>query len=68
MKTAQRCFALAMPLIAILSPTPLWACRLGRLAILHVTMAGAPPLVMALDSGAFFLQADLAAARYGIAP
>jgi tetratricopeptide (TPR) repeat protein/predicted aspartyl protease len=64
MKTARRCLALSLLLIASLSPSPLWACQLGRLAVLHVTMDGARPLVevkfngtdarMVLDSGAFY--------------
>ena len=64
MKTARRCIALSLLLIASLSPSPLWACKLGRLAVLHVTMDGARPLVdvkfngtdarMVLDSGAFY--------------
>ena len=57
MKTAQRCSDLALLPVAILYPAPLWACQLGRLAVLHVTLDGARPLLI-----------DPHASKYGVTP
>jgi tetratricopeptide (TPR) repeat protein/predicted aspartyl protease len=72
MKSATRCLAIALLLIACLTPSPLWACKLGRLAELHVTMNGRSPMVtvkfngteaqMLVDSGAFYSMISAASA------
>ncbi len=72
MKTTRSCFAIALLLIASLASSPLRACKLGRLAVLHVTMNGRSPMVavkfngadtqMVLDSGAFFSMISAASA------
>ena len=64
MKTTWHRLALALLLVVSASPSPLRACKLGRLAVLNVTMDGGRPLVavkfngmdaqMLLDSGAFY--------------
>ena len=64
MKTAKSRPAIALLLAACLTPSPLWACKVGRLVELHVTMNGRSPMVavkfngmdaqMMVDSGAFY--------------